>query len=730
MFYRQTLKGPFQCLTQKKCYGRYSYPTNRSHLPVPLHTQTATLNKANRTHAHIIKSGTFTDTYKANTLLTAYAKCRGFDDARKLFDEIPQRDTVSWNSMITGYANCGKYETAWELFKTMKRGGFWFDQYTFGSILKAVACANCLEFGRQVHSFVIKTGFEQNVFSASALMDMYSKCKRILDASAVFESMPERNTVSWNAMIGGYVQVGDSTSAFRLLDCMEKEGIWPDEATFASILTLLDNPIYYKLTSQIHGKIIKHGRASDTIAYNATITAYSECGSIEDSEKAFSYMKDTRDLVTWNSMLAAYASHNLGVLAIKLFIKTQELAIRKDMYTYTSVISACFEQEQQKQGKSLHGLVIKTGLDYTIPVSNSLIAMYLKSDDKSTEDAMKYFNFMEFKDSVSWNSILTGYSQNGLSEEALKFFGRMRCTHIKIDHYAFSAVLRSCSDLAVLQLGRQVHALVLKLGFESNGFVASSLIFMYSKCGVIEDARKSFDETCKDSSITWNSIIFGYAQHGQGKISLDLFSEMQESEVKPDHITFVGILSACSHIGLVEEGSYFLKSMEPVYGIPPRMEHYACAVDLFGRAGHINEAKKLIESMPFEPDAMVWMTLLGACRIHGDIELASYIARLLLVLEPKEHSTYVILSNIYAGFGKWDEIAAIKRVMKDKGLRKVPGWSWIEVKNKVHAFNAEDRSHPQAKEIYERLEELMVEIGWLGYAANMDFLMHDLDYEG
>ncbi|XP_058113989.1 putative pentatricopeptide repeat-containing protein At3g25970 [Magnolia sinica] len=729
MFCRETLKSPFQRLSRRNRYGHCSRHTTCPFL-IPRNIQTTPSNTPARTHAHVIKTGMIADTYTANTILATYSKCGVLIDARNLFEEIPQRDTVSWNSMIAGYVNGGDYEAAWLLLRAMRMGGFGLDQYTFGSTLKAIASVNCVGFGRQIHTVVIKMGFEQNVFSGSALVDMYAKCRRIEDASAVFERMPDRNSVSWNAMIAGCGLADDCANAFLLLNRMERIGMWPDEATFASVLTLLDGPKFYKLTSQLHAKIIKNGRASDTIACNATITAYSECGSIDDAVEAFDDMEATRDLVSWNSMLAAYAWHDRGANAIELFVKMKELGIDQDMYTYTSAISACFEQEQQNQGKSLHGLVIKAGFEHTITVANSLIAMYLKSDDKSMEDAIKCFDSMDSRDNVSCNSILTGFSQNGLSEEALRFFGRMRSSHQEIDHYAFSAVLRSCSDLAVLQLGRQVHALVLKLGFESNDFVASSLIFMYSKCGVLEDSRRSFDETQQDSSITWNSIIFGYAQHGLGKTSLDLFSQMQQSKLKPDHITFVGILSACSHVGLVEEGLNFLRSMEPVHGIPLRMEHYACGVDIFGRAGRLDEAKALIESMPFKPDAMVWKTLLGACRNHGNIEMAIEIARLLLVLEPEEHSTYVLLSNMYAGFGRWGERAMIKRVMRDRGLRKVPGWSWIEVKNKVHTFNAEDRSHPQVEEIYEMLGELMEEIGRSDYVAIVDFSTHDADYEG
>ncbi|KAL7165910.1 hypothetical protein ACSBR2_036725 [Camellia fascicularis] len=696
----------------------------------PLHSliesSVASLYKVSVTHCWAIKLGTFSDTYTANNILSGYSKCRELGFALKLFDEIPDRDTVSWNSMIAGYVNYGNLGSAWEFVRRMRRCGFMVDGHTFGSILKGIACEGSIDLGLQAHLLIVKTGYVGNVYSASALLDMYAKCDRVEDAYKVFKGMPERNYVSWNALIAGYAQVGDRETSLLLLDCMEREGVRINDGTFAPLLTLLDDPEFYKLTMQIHSKIVKHGFTSDNTVCNAIITSYSECGSIEDAKQVFQSATNTQDLVTWNSMLASYLAHNKGALAFKLFIEMQGLGFEPDIYTYTSMISACFEDAHQNQGKSLHALVIKKGLEQSIPISNSLIAMYLKSNRKYVGDAIEIFESMGVKDNVSWNSILTGFSQYGLSEDTLKFFQKLQLGSLGLDHYAFSSVLRSCSDLATLQLGQQVHALALKSGFDLNDFVASSLIFMYSKCGLIEDARKSFEATPKDSSIIWNSLIFGYAQHGQGKAALDLFFLMRDSKVKLDHITFVAVLNACSHIGMVEEGCSILKSMESDYGIPPRMEHYACGIDLFGRAGRLEEAKALIEAMPFEPDAMVWKTLLGACRICGDIKLATQVASRLLELEPEEHCTYVLLSNMYGHLKRWDEKASVKRLMRERGVMKVPGWSWIEVENKVHAFNAEDHSHPCCEEIYQVLDELMDEIKNFENATYLE-LICDLD---
>ncbi|KAL6202756.1 hypothetical protein ACLB2K_026461 [Fragaria x ananassa] len=679
----------------------------------PFHSLVGSLRNVSITHCREIKSGAFSDVYCANNVLNRYVKSQHMRLAHQLFDEMPHRDTVSWNTIIAGHVNCRELEAAWEVLRSMRRCGFGFDGYTFGSILKGVACALRYDLGQQVHCVVVKVGYESNVYSGSALLDMYAKCGRVGDAYAMFDSLPQRNSVSWNALIAGYVQGGDCCAAFWLLNCMEQEGMQLEDGTIAPVLTLLGDAEFYESLVQIHCKIIKHGLGCENTVCNATITSYSECGSIEEAERVFDGTFGTRDLVTWNSMLAAYLHHQKEQLACKLFLEMQRLGFEPDIYSYTSIIGAYSEQIHNNHGRSFHGLVIKRGLQNSAPISNALVSMYLKSGNHSMEEALQIFESMEFKDRVSWNSILTGFSQNGWNEDALRLFGDMRYGEVEVDHYAFSAVLRSCSDLGTLNLGQQVHALTLKSGLESNEFVASSLISMYSKCGIIDDAKKSFEETLKDSSITWNSIIFGYAQNGQGYVALDLFSQMKKQKVKLDHITFVAILTACSHMGLVEQGCNFLKSMNSEYAIAPRMEHYACAVDLYGRAGRLDMAKALIEEMPFEPDAMVWKTLLAACRACGNIELASQVADYLLVLEPEEHCTYVLLSDMYGHLERWDAKASVKKLMRERGVRKVPGWSWIELKNEVHAFKAEDHLHPHCEEIYFVLRILMDEMKML-----------------
>ncbi|XP_071738588.1 putative pentatricopeptide repeat-containing protein At3g25970 [Rutidosis leptorrhynchoides] len=680
-------------------------------------------------HSHIIKSGSINDTYTANNLLGKYLKNKEFVIALKVFDEMPQRDTVSWNSLIAGYINYGDLESAWEVLTRMKRCGFSFDGYTFGSILKGIASNDCIYAGQQVHASVVKMGYEENVYSGSALLDMYAKCGRVVDARKCFDRMPEKNTVSWNALLSGYVENSDRANSFSLFKSMHREGTRLDDGTFSPILTLFDSVEFYKLTMQVHCAIIKHGMSSDTSVVNATISAYSDCGSIEDAKAVFDCARGERDIVTWNAMLSACLEHYKHDLAFDFFSEMQMNGFEPDVYTYTSMISSCFEEDVRNQGQSLHALVIKRGVEGLTPISNSLMAMYSGCNGNHMEHAIRIFENLEFKDRVSWNSMLTGLSQHGFSENALKLFQIMQSGNTGMDYYAFSAVIRSCADLATLELGLQIHTLALKSGYECNEFVSSSLVVMYAKCGIIEDARRCFETSYKQNAVNWNSMMFAYAQHGQGHIALDLFSQMKESNVKLDHITFVAVLNACSHIGLVEEGYNLLNCMELDYGISPRMEHYACVIDLLGRAGRLEDAKKLVKDMPFQPNAMVWKTLLGACRLCGDVELAMQVANFLLESEPYEHCTYVLLCDLYGHLKRWDEIAILKRTMKEKGVKKVPGWSWIEVQNEMHAFNADNRSHTQNQDIEQMLRKLTEDIANSNFTDKFEPSTDDWDQD-
>jgi len=358
---------------------------------------------------------------------------------------------------------------------------------------------------------------------------------------------------------------------------------------------------------------------------------------------------------------------------------------------------------------------------------NAMISCYVCRG--KLDDARRMFDRMPNRNRVSWTSIIAGYAQDGNGEEALKVFGKMKWAGVKPDQITFASVLDACACIAALEQGKQVHKCIIKMGFESDLYVGNTLVTMYAKCGILENARHLFDNMSEQNVVSWNSMIACYAQHGHGQEAIGLFEQMQGVGTKPDGITFVSLLSACSRAGLVEEGWHYFDSMDKDYHIVAGAEHYACMVDLLGRSGMLDEAKDFIDRMPIQPSAAVWGSLMGACRIHVNLELGKYAAERLLQLEPTMAAPYVLLSNIYAVAGRWDNVAKIRTMMKDRGVKKKPGLSWIEVKNRVHTFVAEDRSHPQTKEIYAMLGRLSKKMEEVGYLPDTDCVLHNMDEE-
>jgi pentatricopeptide repeat protein len=405
----------------------------------------------------------------------------------------------------------------------------------------------------------------------------------------------------------------------------------------------------------------------------------------------------------------------------------QKAGVMPNSVTFVCVLSASAGLAILEAGKQVHALILIVGLVLNAFVSSALLDMYTKC--KCLEDAQKVFDRMLERNVVSWNTMIDGYAKYGdiskarklfdempersvaswtammagyaqleHADEAFELFRRLQYGCIKPDQFTYACVLSICASLVVLEQGKQVHARSIRSGFEPYVSVGNGLLTMYSKCGSIEDAHKMFRRMPEHTLVSWTAMISGCAMHGLADDALQLFGQMQQAGVKPDTIAFLGILSACSHAGLLNLGCYYFDSMSREHGLIPRTDHYACMIDLFGRAGQLDVAKNIINSMPFEPDARIWAALLGACRINDNAELGIHAAKHLFELEPQNCATYILLSNIYAAAGSWDDVAKVRRMMKEKGIKKMPGWSWIEVKNKVHTFLVGDRSHPQMEQ--------------------------------
>ncbi|XP_057848024.1 pentatricopeptide repeat-containing protein At2g33680 [Cryptomeria japonica] len=634
-------------------------------------------------HAHIIKMGYEPNIFVDNNLANMYSKCGFLKDARQVFDRMSKRSVVSWNGIIAGYIRYSQYDEAMELFYQMLQRGLQPSEFTFGSLLKGVAAAALKEGGKHLHALVVTFGFEFDLFVQGALIDMYAKCKSVEYARQVFDKMPERDIVSWNAMVAGNVQNESITEALRLFCEMKQAFTLPNQFTFAIILKACADSLFLELGKVVHANVITSQLDLDVPLWNALIDMYVNCGKIDDAFRVFNRMPE-RDLVSWNAILAGYVQNGYDKKALDLFRQMQMAELKFDEFTIATVFRICDNLVCIEQGMQVHALVIKTGFQANLYVGTTLIDMLVTC--RRMDYAIKVFSEIPKRDLILWGVLIAAYAHQGDGDKALELFYQMQQLGLKPDEFIFCSVLKACANLAILEQGKQIHVHILHSGFESNAIVGISLIDMYAKVGNIKDACIAFREMPREDVTSWNAMISGLTQHGHGRQALELFREMQDAGIKPDHVTFVGILNACSHLGLVDEGCYYFDHMNQAHGIIPRVEHYACMVDLLSRAGLLEEAECFVKLMPFKPSPAVWRTLLAACRIHGNMELGERVSESLFAMDIKDSATYVLLSNLYAAEGRWNDAAKVRKMMSDREVSKEAGVSWIEIKSKVHVF--------------------------------------------
>ncbi|KRH09491.1 hypothetical protein GLYMA_16G218400v4 [Glycine max] len=522
---------------------------------------------------------------------------------------------------------------------------------------------------------------------------MYLKCDRILDARKLFDRMPDRDVVVWSAMIAGYSRLGLVEEAKELFGEMRSGGVEPN-------------------------------------------------------------------LVSWNGMLAGFGNNGFYDEAVGMFRMMLVQGFWPDGSTVSCVLPAVGCLEDVVVGAQVHGYVIKQGLGSDKFVVSAMLDMYGKcgcvkemsrvfdeveemeigslnafltglSRNGMVDTALEVFN--KFKDQkmelnvVTWTSIIASCSQNGKDLEALELFRDMQAYGVEPNAVTIPSLIPACGNISALMHGKEIHCFSLRRGIFDDVYVGSALIDMYAKCGRIQLARRCFDKMSALNLVSWNAVMKGYAMHGKAKETMEMFHMMLQSGQKPDLVTFTCVLSACAQNGLTEEGWRCYNSMSEEHGIEPKMEHYACLVTLLSRVGKLEEAYSIIKEMPFEPDACVWGALLSSCRVHNNLSLGEIAAEKLFFLEPTNPGNYILLSNIYASKGLWDEENRIREVMKSKGLRKNPGYSWIEVGHKVHMLLAGDQSHPQMKDILEKLDKLNMQMKKSGYLPKTNFVLQDVE---
>lgn len=477
---------------------------------------------------------------------------------------------------------------------------------------------------------------------------------------------------------------------------------------------------------QVHAHVVVKGVFPDLVVANKLLYIYAQHRAMDDAYSLFAEMK-TRDQITWSVMLGAFAKLGDHVNCYATFREIIRNDVQLNSYILPLVIRTCRDRKDLQMGRVIHDIVLKLGLHLDQFVCASLVDMYAKC--MVIEDAHKLFDKMRHKDLITWTVMIGAYAECKNAYKSLVLFDRMMEEGVVPDKVAMVTIVIACAKLGAMHRARFVHEYIFSNNFSVDVILGTAMIDMYAKCGSVESAREVFDGMKEKNVISWSAMIAAYGYHGLGKAALDLFHMMLSSGISPNRITFVSLLYACSHAGLIEEGRNFFNLMWEEHAVRPDVKHYTCMVDLLGRAGRIEEALTLIETMTIEKDERIWSALLGACRIHGNMELAEKAANSLIELQPQNAGHYVLLSNIYAKAGKWEKVAKIRDLMTQRRLKKVPGWTWIEVNNKTYQFSVGDRTHPRSKEIHGKLISLIKKLEVDGYVPDTNFVLHDVEEE-
>ncbi|XP_038974624.1 pentatricopeptide repeat-containing protein At4g21300-like [Phoenix dactylifera] len=627
-------------------------------------------------HAGLFKSGLHSNLFVANSLLDAYSKCGRLDCATELFDRMPQRDVVSWTSLISGHCHNGAAHAAVRVFLNMLSEGAapLPNEFTVAAVLRACALLKDEKLGRMMHGFLISNGFHGDNFVLNSLIDTYSKLGYIASAEKLVNGLICRDVVSWTAVTSGCVLHGMFEKALVLFITMLEDGIRPNEVTMLSVIQACSLMSDSSLFGWVHALVMK-------------------------------LELDSNGLVV-NSLVEMYAKNALVAEGIKIFFRFYfpNGDVCSDPDVVASLVHGCSHSESLERGREIHAYLIKMNYFPCTIIANSLMGMYAKHEQAAS--AHSIFRRMENRDIISWNTVISCFVKNGSIAEALQHLSGIHGTSggaLAPDHVTMLSSIQACSDIASLQQGQILHGYVIRSGFDHDVFICNALIDMYAKSGRIDLAEQIFKDMDIRDLGSWNSMIAAYGIHGDGNSALNVFAELKSrGRHKPNGLTFASIISACGHSGSTVEGFECFKSMHRDFGIEPSMEHYAAVVDLLGRSGKLDEAVEFIKTMPIKPGPSVWGSLLGACVLYENVEIAERAAEELSVLEPDGNVWRVALSNVYAVAGRWGDVVRLRAEMKREGLRKEAGWSYVEVGGmESFRFVVGDTRHPQTERIYE-----------------------------
>ncbi|KAK1396355.1 Pentatricopeptide repeat-containing protein, mitochondrial [Heracleum sosnowskyi] len=511
----------------------------------------------------------------------------------------------------------------------------------------------------------------------------------------------------------------------RVLELIDSGSIKSDASFYNKLLNECAKLGRVKEGKVVHEHFSRSRFWDYQVVLNSVVNMYAKCGCLEDARKVFDEMP-VRDVVTWTALITGFSQHERYGEALRLFPEFLSVGLEPNHFTFSSLIKAAGGMGSGREGRQIHGFCLKYGYDGNVYAGSALVDMYVRCG--LMEDGERVFRGLSSKNDVSWNALIAGHARRGEGESAVRVFKEMQREDFKATHFTYSSVFSACANIGALEQGKWVHAHMIKSGIKLVAFVGHTLLDMYSKSGSITDAIKVFDRLVKRDVVSWNSLLTACAQHGRGRETIRYFKKMLKIGIKPNAITFLCVLTACSHAGLLEQGEHYFNLMKK-YDIEPDTTHYVTVVDLLGRAGDFHRAEMFIRNMPFEPDAAVWKALLGACRMHKNAELGAYAAEQVFKLDPNDSGPHIILYNIYASAGRWEEAAKARKAMRERGVKKEPACSWVEIENAVHMFVANDDTHPHREEIFKMWEKISQEIKKIGYVPDPSHVLLFVDQQ-